>query len=99
MWCKFGHVTPLKPAPTKLAWPTEWVRAFRPRCAGGGSEAGSYLRLTDPCITQLKAQGPSRTCNASKEDDKSEDLGHGGEVGDEEGVVVAPLSGGATRQD
>ena len=23
-----------------------------------GSEAGSYLKRTDPCITQLKAQGP-----------------------------------------
>ena len=32
-----------------------------------GSEAGSYLRLIDYCITQLKAQGPSRTCNESKE--------------------------------
>ena len=29
---------------------------------------GSYLRLLDSCITQLKAQGPSRTCNESKED-------------------------------
>jgi len=28
-----------------------------------GSEAGSYLRLIDSCITQLKAQGPARTCN------------------------------------
>jgi len=26
---------------------------------------GSYLRLIDSCITQLKAQGPSRTCNES----------------------------------
>ena len=32
-----------------------------------GSEAGSYLRLVDSCITQLKAQGPSRTCSESKE--------------------------------
>ena len=31
-----------------------------------GSEAGSYLRLIDSCITQLKAQGPARTCNESK---------------------------------
>ena len=30
-----------------------------------GTEAGSYLRLTDSCVTQLKAQGPSRTCNES----------------------------------
>ena len=33
-----------------------------------GSEEGSYLRLVDFCITQLKAQGPSRTCNDSKEE-------------------------------
>ena len=32
-----------------------------------GSEAGSYLRLIDSCITQRKAQGPSRTCNERKE--------------------------------
>ena len=35
-----------------------------------GSEAGSYLRLIDSSITQLKAQGPSRTCNESKEKKK-----------------------------
>jgi len=29
------------------------------------TEAGSYLRLTD---TQLKAHGPSRTCNEGKEE-------------------------------
>ena len=28
-----------------------------------GSKASSYLRLINFCITQLKAQGPSRTCN------------------------------------
>ena len=35
--------------------------------------AGSYLRLIDSCITQLKAQGPSRparTCNESKEEEE-----------------------------
>jgi len=32
-------------------------------------EAGSYLRLIDSCVTQLKAQGPSRTCNESKEEE------------------------------
>ena len=26
-----------------------------------------YLRLIDPCITQLKAQGPFRTCSKSEE--------------------------------
>jgi len=34
------------------------------------TEAGSYLRRIDLCITQLKAQGPSRTCNESKEEEK-----------------------------
>jgi len=28
-----------------------------------------YLRRIDSCITQLKAQGPSRTCNESKEEE------------------------------
>jgi len=35
-----------------------------------GSDAGSYLRLIDSCITQLKAQGASRTCNESKEEEE-----------------------------
>ena len=29
-----------------------------------------YARLIDFCITQLKAQGPSRTCNESKEEEE-----------------------------
>jgi len=33
-----------------------------------GTEVGSYLRPIDSCIAQLKAQGPSRTCNESKEE-------------------------------
>ena len=40
-----------------------------PRCVVV-TEAGSYLRLIDLCITQLKAQGPSRTCNESKEEEE-----------------------------
>ena len=36
------------------------------------TEAGSYLRLIDFFITQLKAQGPSRTCNESKEEEEEE---------------------------
>ena len=32
----------------------------------------SYLRRIDSCITQLKAQGPSRTCDESKEEVKKE---------------------------
>ena len=47
-------------------------QVFTEMCSG--SEAGSYLRLKDSCITQLKAQGPSRTCNESKEEEE-EDLG------------------------
>ena len=39
------------------------------RCSGSG--AGSYLRLIDVCITQLKAQGPSRTCNERKEEEEA----------------------------
>ena len=36
----------------------------------GDTSAGSYSRLIDSCITQLKAQGPSRTCNESKEEEE-----------------------------
>ena len=32
--------------------------------------AGSYLRLRDLCITQLKAQGPSMTCNDSQAEEE-----------------------------
>ena len=39
---------------------------------------GSYLRLIDSFITQLKAQGPSRTCNASKEEEEEGSPGEGG---------------------
>jgi len=38
-----------------------------------GAEAGSCLRLIDACITQLEAQGPARTCNESKEEEKDLD--------------------------
>ena len=41
---------------------------FTEMCSG--SEAGSYLRLIDSCISQLKVQGPSRTCNESKEEEE-----------------------------
>jgi len=39
-----------------------------------GTEAGSCLRRIDSCITQLKAQGPSRTCNESKEEEEEEGM-------------------------
>jgi len=41
---------------------------FTEMCSG--SEAGSYLRLIDSCITQLKAQGPAISCNKSKEEEE-----------------------------
>ena len=43
---------------------------FAEMCSG--SEAGSYLRLIDSCIPQLKAQGPSRTSNESKEEEEED---------------------------
>ena len=36
---------------------------FAEMCSG--SEAGSYLRIIESCITQLKAQGPRMACNES----------------------------------
>ena len=44
---------------------------FAEMCSG--SEEGSYLRLIDSCITQLKAQGPSRTCAESEEEEEEVD--------------------------
>ena len=40
------------------------INHFTEMCCG--DEAGSYLRLMDSCITQLKAQGTSRTSNEKK---------------------------------
>jgi hypothetical protein len=36
---------------------------------------GEGVRLIDSCITQLKAQGPSRTFNASEKEEEEEGLG------------------------
>jgi len=44
----------------------------------------SYLRRIYSCITQLKAQGPCRTCNESNEEDEE---GAGGAVGAAERVL------------
>ena len=33
-------------------------------------EAGSYVKLIDYCVTQLKAQGHSGTCNESTEEEE-----------------------------
>ena len=35
---------------------------------------GSYLSLIDPCITQIRAQGPFMTCNESKEEEEKKHL-------------------------
>jgi len=37
------------------------------------TEEGSYVRLIDSRMTQLKAQGPSRTCDESKEEEEEEE--------------------------
>jgi len=34
---------------------------------------GSYLRLIDSCITQLKAPRPSRVCNECEEEEEEEE--------------------------
>ena len=54
-----------------------------------GSEAGSYLRLIDSCIAQLKAQRPSRTCSDSKEEEEEEENAEEEEAeAEEEGLRV-----------
>jgi len=56
------------PTPYNAAWREVSARQLTGGC---GTEAGSYLRLTDFCITHLKARGPSRTCNESKEEEEA----------------------------
>ena len=41
------------------------VEGFAP---GAEAVAGAYLRRKDSCTTRLKAQGPSRTFNESREE-------------------------------
>jgi len=43
--------------------------------AGADFCGGSYLRLIYSCIAQLQAQGPSRTCNASKGEEEKTFVG------------------------
>ena len=50
---------------------------------GWARTSKAYLRLTDSCITEIKVQGPSRTCNESKEEEEA--LG-----ADLEGVPFVP---------
>ena len=44
---------------------------FRDSAPSCGHEAGSYLRLIDSCITQLKPQENSRTCSESEEEEQA----------------------------
>ena len=68
-------------------------------------EAGSYLRLIESCITQLEAQGPSRTCTESEEKKQRKvvevegstlhEFGTGGRRGVREKVALDELGGRA----
>ena len=62
------------------------------------------MRLTYSCIIQLKAQGPSRTCNESKEEEEDMNVGTLLDAAAREGelsvrnvvaqVVLIPAQGG-----
>jgi len=54
------------------------------------AETGSYLRLIESCITQLTDQGPSRTCNESKEEE-----GGNREIDRAQGFLAVPFCGRA----
>ena len=44
----------------------------------GNFEVGSYVRLIDSCITQLKAQEPSRTCESNEAEEGESGYGMDG---------------------
>ena len=60
-----------KPVQIKSEWSQRGCKFknshFTEMCSG--SEAGSYLKRIDSCFTHLKAQGPSGTCDESKEEE------------------------------
>ena len=58
---------PVHPSPSS-SMSLKYDNYFTELCSG--SEEGSYLRFIDSFITQLKAQGPSRTCTESKEEEE-----------------------------
>ena len=73
--CQVGGV----PAGSRCAFACSRGQTRSPICTcSAPAEAGSYLRLIDSCVTHLKAQGPSRTCNESKEEEEVQHLPHGG---------------------
>jgi len=88
----FGAVVALKlrAVPVYAAGPCHLSQRRHGCSTVSPSEAGSYLRLIDSCIAQLKAQGPSRTCNESKEDVSP----GGGAAGN--GLALASLAGKCT---
>ena len=47
-----------------------WQWSRTPSSDMWGAIKGSYLRIIHSCITQLKAQRPSKTCNESKEEEE-----------------------------
>ena len=53
-------------------------------------KASSMVERNDSCITQLKAQGPSRTCNDSKEEQEEEEE-------EDEGAMAAEPPGAWCR--
>ena len=54
------------------------------------SEGGSYLRLIDSCITQLKAQRPSRTCKECTEKEEEVATVHSQHYGVHASCTLAP---------
>ena len=60
-------MTPTAPSSLNPVAADTRVRSAHLTEHGGASEAGSYLRLIDSWITQLKAHGPSRTYPLSAE--------------------------------
>ena len=56
--------------PARPPWHPKWSTRAPPRETQ--PEVGSYLRLIASCITQLKAQGPPRACNESKEEEEED---------------------------
>jgi len=57
---------------TRSAWVVSWLKNNHSTELCSGAKAGSYLRLMDSCITQLKSQGPSRTCDESNKEEEEE---------------------------
>ena len=63
-----AHIRQSRPG---LSGPSPWNLSSSSLFAPKADKARhTYLRLIDFCITQLKAQGPSRTCDESKEEEE-----------------------------